>query len=68
VRWAFGVPPKGNADFPRVQRFIRHLASQGQASLVLANGSMSSNLSREGDVRPSGRKSSPGRTPLFNGN
>ncbi len=47
----FGVPPKGNANFARVQHFIHHLAPQGMAGFVLANGSMSSNQSGEGDIR-----------------
>lgn len=51
VRWQFGVPPKGNANFAWVQHFIHHLASQGMAGFVLANGSMSSNQSGEGDIR-----------------
>jgi type I restriction enzyme M protein len=51
VRWQFGVPPKGNANFARVQHFIHHLAPQGMAGFVLANGSMSSNQSGEGDIR-----------------
>jgi type I restriction enzyme M protein len=51
VRWAFGVPPKGNANFAWVQHFIHHLAQNGYAGFVLANGSMSSNQSGEGDIR-----------------
>jgi type I restriction enzyme M protein len=51
VRWAHGVPPKGNANFAWVQHFIHHLAPQGMAGFVLANGSMSSNQSGEGDIR-----------------
>ncbi len=51
VRWAFGVPPKGNANFAWVQHFIHHLAPQGMAGFVLANGSMSSNQSGEGEIR-----------------
>ncbi|MEY4300474.1 MAG: Type restriction enzyme EcoKI protein [Verrucomicrobiota bacterium] len=51
VRWQFGVPPKGNANFAWVQHFIHHLAAQGMAGFVLANGSMSSNQSGEGDIR-----------------
>jgi len=41
VRWQFGVPPKGNANFAWVQHFIHHLAPQGMAGFVLANGAMS---------------------------
>jgi type I restriction enzyme M protein len=50
VRWQFGVPPKGNANFAWVQHFIHHLAPQGMAGFVLANGSMSSNKSGEGEL------------------
>ncbi len=51
VRWQYGVPPKGNANFAWVQHFIHHLAPAGFAGFVLANGSMSSNQSGEGDIR-----------------
>src|SRR6201996_2146253 len=51
VRWQFGVPPKGNANFAWVQHFIHHLALRGTAGFVLANGSMSSNQSGEGEIR-----------------
>jgi len=51
VRWQFGLPPKGNANFAWVQHFIHHLAPQGMAGFVLANGSVSSNQSGEGDIR-----------------
>ena len=51
VRWQFGVPPKGNANFAWVQHFIHNLAPHGMAGFVLANGSMSSNQSGEGDIR-----------------
>jgi type I restriction enzyme M protein len=51
VRWAYGTPPKGNANFAWVQHFIHHLAPDGFAGFVLANGSMSSNQSGEGDIR-----------------
>jgi type I restriction enzyme M protein len=51
VRWQFGVPPKGNANFAWVQHFIHHLAPGGMAGFVLANGSMSSNQSGEGEIR-----------------
>src|SRR5438093_4438553 len=50
-RWAFGVPPAGNANFAWVQHFIHHLAPTGLAGFVLANGSMSSNQSGEGEIR-----------------
>jgi len=51
VCWQFGVPPKGNANFAWVQHFVHHLAPQGMAGFVLANGSMSSNQSGEGEIR-----------------
>ncbi len=51
VRWQFGVPPKGNANFAWVQHFIHHMAPTGMAGFVLANGSMSSNQSGEGEIR-----------------
>ena len=51
VRWQYGVPPKGNANFAWVQHFIHHLAPEGFAGFVLANGSMSSNQSGEGEIR-----------------
>jgi len=51
VRWKYGVPPVGNANFAWVQHFISHLAPNGIAGFVLANGSMSSNQSGEGEIR-----------------
>ncbi|MCL2360074.1 class I SAM-dependent DNA methyltransferase [Candidatus Bathycorpusculum sp.] len=51
LRWKYGVPPVGNANFAWVQHFIHHLAPQGIAGFVLANGSMSSNTSNEGEIR-----------------
>ena len=50
-RWAYGLPPAGNANFAWVQHFIHHLAPGGTAGFVLANGSMSSNQSGEGEIR-----------------
>ena len=50
-RWKYGAPPVGNANFAWVQHFIHHLAPTGLAGFVLANGSMSSNSSGEGDIR-----------------
>ena len=50
-RWKYGAPPAGNANFAWVQHFIHHLAPTGIAGFVLANGSMSSNQSGEGDIR-----------------
>ncbi len=51
MRWKYGVPPVGNANFAWVQHFIYHLAPTGSAGFVLANGSMSSQSSGEGDIR-----------------
>jgi type I restriction enzyme M protein len=53
LRWKYGVPPTGNANFAWVQHFIHHLSPNGTAGFVLANGSMSSNTSGEGDIRKS---------------
>ena len=50
-RWVHGVPPAGNANFAWVQHFLHHLAPRGSAGFVLANGSMSSNQSGEGEIR-----------------
>ena len=50
-RWVYGKPSPGNANFAWVQHFIHHLAPTGIAGFVLANGSMSSNQSGEGDIR-----------------
>ena len=50
-RWEHGVPPVGNANFAWVQHFLYHLAPRGTAGFVLANGSMSSNQSGEGEIR-----------------
>jgi len=50
-RWVYGVPPAGNANFGWVQHMIHHLAPNGIAGFVLANGSMSSNSGGEGEIR-----------------
>ena len=50
-RWEHGVPPVGNANFAWVQHFLYHLSPRGTAGFVLANGSMSSNQSGEGEIR-----------------
>ena len=50
-RWQYGVPPKGNANFAWVQHIIHHLTPKGTAGFVLANGSMSSSQSGEGEIR-----------------
>jgi len=51
VRWKYGIPPENNANFAWMQHFIFHLAPTGFAGIVLANGSMSSNTSGEGEIR-----------------
>ncbi len=51
VRWKYGVPPVGNANFAWMQHMIWHLNSKGKIGLVLANGSLSSQTSGEGDIR-----------------
>ncbi|HDP36099.1 MAG TPA: SAM-dependent DNA methyltransferase, partial [Candidatus Hydrogenedentes bacterium] len=50
-RWQFGVPPVGNANYAWLQHIYWHLAPFGTAGVVLANGSMSSNQSGEGEIR-----------------
>ncbi len=50
-RWAYGIPPKGNANFAWLQHIVHHLAPDGSAGVVLANGSMSGQQSGEGDIR-----------------
>lgn len=51
VRWQFGVPPVGNANYAWLSHIVHHLAPNGTAGVVLANGSMSSNQSGEGEIR-----------------
>jgi type I restriction enzyme M protein len=53
IRWKFGMPSGGNANFAWVQHIIHHLSPKGVAGFVLANGSMSSNQSGEGEIRRS---------------
>jgi len=50
-RWKYGIPPASNANFAWIQHFIYHLAPTGMAGFVMANGSMSSNQSGEGEIR-----------------
>ncbi|MFZ7306131.1 type I restriction-modification system subunit M [Avibacterium avium] len=50
-RWAYGVPPKGNANFAWIQHMLYHLTPQGRMGIVLANGSMSSQTGGEGEIR-----------------
>jgi len=51
VRWKYGTPPASNANYAWMQHKIHHLAPRGALGLVLANGSMSSNQSGEGEIR-----------------
>lgn len=53
VRWQYGIPPKGNANYAWVQHMISKLSPAGTAGFVLANGSISSNTSGEGEIRKS---------------
>ncbi len=50
-RWVYGKPPTGNANFAWMQHMLYHLAPNGSMGLLLANGSMSSNTTGEGDIR-----------------
>ncbi|PCC26634.1 N-6 DNA methylase [Glutamicibacter sp. BW78] len=50
-RWKYGTPPPSSANFAWVQHFIHHLAPNGTAGFVLANGSLSSKSSGEGEIR-----------------
>ncbi|VTX66500.1 putative type I restriction enzymeP M protein [Haemophilus haemolyticus] len=50
-RWAYGTPPKGNANFAWLQHMIYHLSPNGKMALLLANGSMSSQTNNEGEIR-----------------
>jgi type I restriction enzyme M protein len=50
-RWQFGIPPAGNSNYAWMEHFVYHLAPTGVAAFVMANGSMSSNQSGEGDIR-----------------
>ncbi len=51
VRWKYGIPPAGNANFAWVQHIVHHLSPSGVAGVVLANGSMSSTQNSEGEIR-----------------
>ena len=51
VRWQYGTPPKGNANFGWMQHMLHHLAPTGSMALLLANGSMSTNTNNEGEIR-----------------
>ena len=51
VRWKYGMPPAGNANFAWIQHMIHHLAPNGKIGLVLANGALSTQSSGEGEIR-----------------
>jgi type I restriction enzyme M protein len=51
VRWQYGTPPQGNANYAWIQHMLYHLATTGSMALLLANGSMSSNTNNEGEIR-----------------
>ena len=51
VRWKYGIPPAGNANFAWLQHMIYHLAPNGRIGMVLANGSLSSQSGGEGEIR-----------------
>jgi type I restriction enzyme M protein len=51
MRWKYGIPPTGNANYAWLQHMVHHLAPHGVAGIVLANGSMSSNSGGEGEIR-----------------
>ncbi len=50
-RWKYGMPPDGNANYAWLQHMIARLSADGRAGIVLANGSMTTNTSGEGDIR-----------------
>ena len=51
VRWKYGLPPEGNANFAWIQHMIHHLAPKGRIGLVLANGSLTTTSGNEGEIR-----------------
>lgn len=51
VRWKYGTPPAGNANYAWIQHMIHHLAPNGKIGLVLANGALSTQSSGEGEIR-----------------
>lgn len=51
IRWKYGTPPNGNANYAWIQHFIHHLSPTGIAGFVMSNGSMSTNTSNEGEIR-----------------
>ena len=53
TRWKQGIPPVNNANYAWIQHFIHHLSPTGIAGFLMANGSMSTNTSSEGEIRRS---------------
>ena len=51
ARWKYGAPPVNNANYAWIQHFIHHLAPRGVAGFVMANGSMSTSTTSEGEIR-----------------
>lgn len=51
IRWKYGTPPAGNANYAWIQHMIHHLAPNGKIGLVLANGALSTQSSGEGEIR-----------------
>jgi type I restriction enzyme M protein len=51
VRWRYGLPPDSNANYAWMQHFLHHLAPNGRAGFVMANGSMTTNAHNEGEIR-----------------
>ena len=51
VRWKYGIPPSGNANFAWIQHMIHHLSPHGRIGMVLANGALSSQSGGEGTIR-----------------
>lgn len=50
-RWKWGTPPAGNANYGWIEHMLDKLSQKGKAGVVLANGSLSSNTSNEGEIR-----------------
>lgn len=50
-KWKYGIPPSGNANYAWLQHFVSKLAPYGTAGIVLANGSLSSDIANEGEIR-----------------
>ena len=51
VRWKYGLPPAGNANYAWIEHMIHHLAPGGKIGLVLANGALSTQNGGEGEIR-----------------